>query len=85
MKAPINYPCLLLERKDYINELTKNVNVVNLIKNKPFVILMREEDFNKKIKDFEEPIICHYYSVINEAVEFLNLKFCNRTKTYISI
>jgi len=74
--APINYPCVMLEK----NENSGNIST---IKDKKFALILDEKMFFETQIDFEIPIIIHYYSVINEAVELLGLKFCNRSKTYV--
>jgi len=33
-----------------------------------FSIIRNEKQLNERAKMFNEPVICHYYSVINEAL-----------------
>ena len=78
MTTPINYPCVMLEVSDF-----KNCHV-SRIGDKKFNLIFSASEFKEKKEKFNNPFICSYHSIINEAVELLGLKFCNRSKTYIS-
>ena len=75
---PINYPCVMLEKNEHLG-------VINSIENTKFTILYNYKDYSENLKLYNDPIIIHYYSVINEAVKLSGLKFCNRSKTYVNI
>jgi hypothetical protein len=44
---------------------------MNLRKNNPlnsFVIIRQPKDIKKYLDRFNEPVLCHYYAIINEAL-----------------
>lgn len=68
MKAPLNFPCVMFEKIDTIGiHLTEN----NLLKK--FTFIKNESDFNKMKLQFSEPVISHYYAVVNKAKEIEKL------------
>lgn len=76
MKAPLNYPLVLIDTTDQVSE--DNLNKY------PFLFIKSEREFKDEIDNFVNPCVSHYYSVINKAAELSGLKFDNRNKTYIS-
>jgi hypothetical protein len=67
IKTPINYPCVMLEKKNTIG-----VNVSEETLYKGFVLIENEKDFYHKIQYFDDAVICQYHSVINKAIEISN-------------
>ena len=68
MKAPINYPCVMLERKD-----TTGINCSEENLTKKFSLIEDEKEFSIRLSNFEDPVICHYHTVIREAIRLNNL------------
>jgi len=69
IKAPINYPCVMIERA---NTIGTNINEDTL--KKGFVLIESEKEFYCKIQFFDDAIICHFHTVINKAIEISNSK-----------
>lgn len=54
----INYPCVMVEKQ-------------NIAKGDPlnyFVIIKEAKQIKKYKNNFNEPLLCHHYSIINEAL-----------------
>lgn len=68
MKAPLNYPCVMFEK---INTIGINLSENDLLKK--YALIKNENDFNKMKIQFKEPTICHYYTVVNKAIEIENI------------
>jgi hypothetical protein len=54
----INYPCVMVEEQN----MTKG-NPLN-----SFVIIKEAKEIKKYLNRFNEPLLCHHYSIINEAL-----------------
>jgi hypothetical protein len=54
----INYPCVMVEEQN----MTKG-NPLN-----SFVIIRKAKEIKKYLNRFNEPLLCHHYSIINEAL-----------------
>jgi hypothetical protein len=54
----INYPCVMVEEQN----MTKG-NPLN-----SFVIIRKAKEIKKYLSRFNEPLLCHHYSIINEAL-----------------
>jgi hypothetical protein len=61
--APINYPCVMFEKKDTIGISLTEKDLM-----KKFALINNVDEYFTKKASFENPVICHYYSVINEAL-----------------
>lgn len=68
MKAPINYPCVMLDKADTIGLSITEKNLLN-----KFSLIENEADFYEKSPFLNEPVICHYYSVVNEAIRLTKI------------
>ena len=60
MNKTINFPCVMLEKANTNDTFEKQFNQFSIIRN--------EKQLNERAKMFNEPVICHDYSVINEAL-----------------
>lgn len=67
MKAPINYPCVMFEKSDTTGKNLTEKDLCN-----KFVLITGEIHFHKMIEYFTTPVICHYYTVVNEAIRIEN-------------
>ena len=54
----INYPCVMIEEQNM-----KKGNPLN-----SFVIIKEAKEIKKYLNRFNEPLLCHHYSIINEAL-----------------
>jgi hypothetical protein len=54
----INYPCVMVEEQN----MTKG-NPLN-----SFVIIRKAKEIKQYLNRFNEPLLCHHYSIINEAL-----------------
>ncbi len=55
----INFPCVMLEKIQ-----GEHITVKSLTK---FTIVNSQDEINQRSRFFNEPVICHYYSIVNEA------------------
>jgi hypothetical protein len=69
IKAPINYPCVMIESK---NTIGTNISEETL--KKGFALIENENDFYSKIQFFDHAVICHFYTVVNKAIEISKSK-----------
>jgi hypothetical protein len=58
----------MLEKKDTIGT---HVTIDSLTNN--FALIKNQTDLNKMAKEFKEPVLCHYYAVVNKAIEYSSL------------
>ncbi|HXU25584.1 MAG TPA: hypothetical protein VN698_00015 [Bacteroidia bacterium] len=61
----INFPCVMLEKIE-----GAHVTVKSLTK---FILVNSQADIDKKAKFFINPVICHYYAIVNEAKRIASL------------
>ena len=61
----INYPCVMLEKIE-----GEHITVKSLTK---FMVVKSQQDIDKNAKFFNQPVICHYYDIVDEALRLTNL------------
>lgn len=59
----LNFPCVMLEKENTIGVSVSEETLMN-----KFSLIISQKDLDEKVTHFKEPVLCHYYSVVNEAI-----------------
>jgi hypothetical protein len=56
----INFPCVILERQKNKHFTINDLRIFSIVRN--------QKEIDHKKEYFRDPVICHYYAIVNEAL-----------------